>query len=148
MSSDLVHRRGRRPDACPFPAGISKRLCAEFAAKFCQALDGGLAWVAGFAIPRQGFSRYLSRAQELHRLTGGPPGTKIWVAEEGDMPAIDPDELPKKKITHEMGQDLALLSVAELTERIGLLKEEILRLEGEMTRKRASKSAADTFFKK
>ena len=64
------------------------------------------------------------------------------------MPAIDPDELPKKKITHELGQDLALLSVGELTERIGLLKEEIARLEAEMTRKRASKSAADTFFKK
>ena len=32
------------------------------------------------------------------------------------MAAIDPDELPKKKIIHEMGQDLALLSVAELTE--------------------------------
>jgi uncharacterized small protein (DUF1192 family) len=64
------------------------------------------------------------------------------------MPAIDPDELPKKKITHEMGQDLALFSVAELAERIGLLKEEIARLESEMARKRASKSAADTFFKK
>jgi uncharacterized small protein (DUF1192 family) len=64
------------------------------------------------------------------------------------MPAIDPDELPKKKITHEMGQDLALLSVAELAERVGLLKEEIARLEGEMARKHASKSAADTFFKK
>ena len=64
------------------------------------------------------------------------------------MPATDPDDLPKKKITHEMGQDLSLLSVAELSERIGLLKEEIARLEGEMTRKRASKSAADTFFKK
>lgn len=64
------------------------------------------------------------------------------------MPAVDPDELPKKKITHEMGQDLSLLSVAELTERIGLLKEEIARLEAEMARKRASKSAADIFFKK
>jgi uncharacterized small protein (DUF1192 family) len=64
------------------------------------------------------------------------------------MPAIDPDELPKKKITHELGQDLSLLSVAELTERVGLLKEEIARLEAEMTKKRASKSAADTFFKK
>lgn len=64
------------------------------------------------------------------------------------MPAIDPDELPKKKITHELGQDLALLSIGELTERVGLLKEEIARLEAEMTRKRASKSAADTFFKK
>jgi len=64
------------------------------------------------------------------------------------MPATDPDELPKKRITHEMGQDLSLLSVAELAARIALLKEEIARLEGETARKRASKSAADTFFKK
>jgi uncharacterized small protein (DUF1192 family) len=64
------------------------------------------------------------------------------------MAAIDPDELPKKKIVHEMGQELALLSVGELTERIALLKEEIARLEAEIVRKRASKSAADTFFKK
>jgi uncharacterized small protein (DUF1192 family) len=64
------------------------------------------------------------------------------------MPAIDPDELPKKKITHEMGQDLSLLSVAELSERIALLKDEIARLEAEKARKHASKSAADTFFKK
>ena len=55
-------------------------------------------------------------------------------------------ELPKKKITHEMGQDLALLSVGELAERIGLLKDEIGRLEAEMARKHASKSAADMFF--
>lgn len=64
------------------------------------------------------------------------------------MAAIDPDDLPKKKITHEMGQDLALLSVGELSARIDLLKEEIGRLEAEVARKRASKSAADTFFKK
>lgn len=64
------------------------------------------------------------------------------------MAALDPDELPKKKITHELGQELALLSVAELAERIGLLKDEIGRLEAEIGRKRASKSAADMFFKK
>ena len=64
------------------------------------------------------------------------------------MPAIDPDDLPKKKVTHEMGQDLALLSVGELTERITLLKDEISRLEAEMARKKATKSAADQFFKK
>jgi uncharacterized small protein (DUF1192 family) len=64
------------------------------------------------------------------------------------MAAIDPDELPKKKIVHELGQDLALLSIGELTERITALKEEIGRLEAEMTRKRSSKSAADSFFKK
>ncbi len=64
------------------------------------------------------------------------------------MPAIDPDDLPKKKITHEMGQDLTLLSVGELTERVSLLKEEIARLEAEMARKRASQTAANAFFKK
>ena len=67
---------------------------------------------------------------------------------EDDVSAVDPDDLPKKKITHEMGQDLSLLSVGELAERIGLLKEEIARLEAEVAKKRASKSAADIFFKK
>ncbi|MFY9896471.1 MAG: DUF1192 domain-containing protein, partial [Xanthobacteraceae bacterium] len=55
---------------------------------------------------------------------------------------------PKKKIAHEIGQDLTLLSAAELADRIALLKEEIARLEADMGRKRAVKSAADTFFKK
>jgi uncharacterized small protein (DUF1192 family) len=64
------------------------------------------------------------------------------------MAAIDPDELPKKKVVHELGQDLTLLSVAELSERVNLLKEEIARLESEIKRKQASKSAADLFFKK
>ncbi len=64
------------------------------------------------------------------------------------MPGIDPDDLPKKKITHDLGQDLALLSVGELAERIGLLKDEISRLEAEMSRKRVSQQAADAFFKK
>ena len=64
------------------------------------------------------------------------------------MAAVDPDELPKKKITHEMGQDLSLLSVGELAERVALLKDEIARLEGEIARKRASQTAADAFFKK
>jgi uncharacterized small protein (DUF1192 family) len=64
------------------------------------------------------------------------------------MPAVDDDDRPKKKITHEIGQDLTLLSAAELTERIALLKAEIARLEADMTRKAAVKSAADTFFKR
>jgi uncharacterized small protein (DUF1192 family) len=38
--------------------------------------------------------------------------------------------------------------VVELTERIALLQDEIARLEAEMKRKNASKSAADMFFKK
>jgi len=64
------------------------------------------------------------------------------------MPAIDEDDRPKKKISHEIGQDLTLLSVGELAERVALLKEEIARLEANAASKRASKSAADQFFKK
>jgi uncharacterized small protein (DUF1192 family) len=64
------------------------------------------------------------------------------------MAAIDPDDLPKKKILHDIGQDLSLLSVGELAERAELLKAEIARLEAEMGRKRATLSAADSFFKK
>lgn len=64
------------------------------------------------------------------------------------MPAIDEDDKPKRKISHDVGQDLALLSVGELGERVGLLKDEIARLEAEMARKRASQTAANQFFKK
>ena len=64
------------------------------------------------------------------------------------MPAIDEDDRPKKKVTHEIGQDLALLSVKELQERIALMKEEIGRLDAEIARKQASRNVADGFFKK
>ena len=64
------------------------------------------------------------------------------------MPAVDDDDRPKKKIVHEIGQDLTLLSAGELTERIGVLKDEIARLEADMARKRVTKSAADSVFKK
>ena len=60
----------------------------------------------------------------------------------------DDDDRPKKKITHEIGQELALLSVKELHERIALMKEEIARLEAAIARKEASRNVADTFFKK
>jgi uncharacterized small protein (DUF1192 family) len=58
------------------------------------------------------------------------------------------DDRPKKKIVHEIGQDLALLSVKELQERIALLKEEIARLEASIAGKQASRTVADQFFKK
>ena len=64
------------------------------------------------------------------------------------MAAPDDDDRPKKKITHEIGQELALLSVEELGERIGLLKDEIARLEQAKAKKQASRSVADQFFKK
>ena len=63
--------------------------------------------------------------------------------------AFDPflEEKPRPKPAHELGQDLSLLSVEELTERIALLNAEIERLQQATTKKRASKDAADSFFK-
>ena len=60
---------------------------------------------------------------------------------------IEEDDRPRKKVTHEIGQDLSLLSVEELTERIALLNTEIERLREAAAKKRASKDAADHFFK-
>ena len=59
------------------------------------------------------------------------------------------EDLPiKKKVVHEIGQDLALLSVEELSERIKSLEDEIARLDAARTKKRASRAVADQFFKK
>jgi uncharacterized small protein (DUF1192 family) len=63
------------------------------------------------------------------------------------MAAPDDDDRPKKKIAHEIGQDLSLLSVSELRERIEILKGEIARLTAAADAKTASRSAADSFFK-
>ena len=60
---------------------------------------------------------------------------------------IEDDDRPRKKITHEIGQDLSLLSVEELAERIALMSSEIERLQVAMTKKRASRDAANNFFK-
>jgi uncharacterized small protein (DUF1192 family) len=64
------------------------------------------------------------------------------------MPIGDDEERPKKKIAHEIGQELALLSVEELRERIALLKDEISRLEAAVAAKQASRTTADQFFKR
>ena len=61
---------------------------------------------------------------------------------------MEEDDRPKTKKVHEIGQDLTLLSVEELAERIALLKEEIARLEANMAQKRASRSVADQVFKR
>jgi uncharacterized small protein (DUF1192 family) len=61
--------------------------------------------------------------------------------------AIEDDDRPKKKVSHEIGQDLSLLSAEELNERIALLTSEIERLREAMAKKRASKEAANSFFK-
>ncbi len=58
------------------------------------------------------------------------------------------DDLPRRKpVRHELGQDLAMLSVDELGERIAELQAEITRLTAARQAKQASRSAADAFFK-
>ena len=64
------------------------------------------------------------------------------------MPAIDEDDRPKKKIAHEIGQDLTLLSVEELASACAADARRDRRLEADMAQKRASRSAADQFFKR
>ena len=57
------------------------------------------------------------------------------------------DEEPRKKARpHEIGQDLSLLSKADLNERIALLREEIERLETELKAKSATQTAAEALF--
>jgi uncharacterized small protein (DUF1192 family) len=60
---------------------------------------------------------------------------------------IEDDDRPRKKISHEIGQDLSLLSVDELNERIALLAAEIERLKAAALKKAASKDAANSFFR-
>lgn len=61
---------------------------------------------------------------------------------------MDEEAARPKKRAHELGEDLALLSVGELRERVEALQAEIARLEEAIRSKEASKSAADTFFKR
>ena len=61
--------------------------------------------------------------------------------------AVEDDDKPRKKVSHEIGQDLSLLSLEELNERILLLTSEIERLQAAAIKKRASKDAANSFFK-
>ncbi|MGB8818729.1 MAG: DUF1192 domain-containing protein [Rhizobiaceae bacterium] len=61
--------------------------------------------------------------------------------------ALFDDERPKPKFIHEIGQDLYLLSVAELDERIAVLRAEIGRLEADRATKNQSKSAAEALFR-
>jgi uncharacterized small protein (DUF1192 family) len=60
------------------------------------------------------------------------------------------EEEPRKKPAriHEIGQDLSLLSVAELRERVERLRAEIARLEADMAAKGETKAAAEALFRR
>jgi uncharacterized small protein (DUF1192 family) len=62
--------------------------------------------------------------------------------------ALFDDEPRKKAQVHEIGQDLSLLSVGELNERIGQLEGEIERLRADIEAKSATKTAAEALFKR
>jgi uncharacterized small protein (DUF1192 family) len=55
---------------------------------------------------------------------------------------------PKRSPGHEVGQDLSLLSIAELDERVALLRAEILRLETAKAHKLAAQGTAQSVFKR
>lgn len=58
------------------------------------------------------------------------------------------DDEPRPMVrTHQIGQDLSLLSVGELQERIAQLQTEIMRLETELKAKGTTKAAAEALFK-
>ncbi len=61
--------------------------------------------------------------------------------------AIDDDDRPRKKVTHEIGQDLSLLSVGDLEDRVAALTDEIERLKADAAKKRATRDAANSVFK-
>jgi len=57
------------------------------------------------------------------------------------------DDLPKKKPDMVIGENLDLMSVAELEHRIQTLESEITRIRATIAAKQASKVAADAFFR-
>ena len=63
--------------------------------------------------------------------------------------AFDPfaDEPRVTVSAHEIGQDLSILSVNELDERIALLEKEVTRLREAKAAKESSLAAASAFFK-
>ena len=60
---------------------------------------------------------------------------------------MDLDEPPRKPTGHVIGENLDAISVAELEQRIHDLEAEIERIRAALQSKRASKSAADAFFR-
>ncbi len=68
-------------------------------------------------------------------------------AKDEKMALFDDEPLKPRRI-HEIGQDLSLLSVDELQERIGQLQAEIDRLEGELQAKGSTRQAAEALFRR
>lgn len=63
------------------------------------------------------------------------------------MSLFSEDDRPRPKAVHEIGQDLSMLSLAEIDLRVAALEAEIERLAEARLKKAASRSAADAFFR-
>lgn len=61
--------------------------------------------------------------------------------------AMEPDDLPKPKPKLTVGDPLDTISIAELEQRILAFEGEIARIRAEISKKAASKAAADAFFR-
>ncbi len=57
------------------------------------------------------------------------------------------DEEVKRPTEHYVGMPIETMSVEELTERIGLLRKEITRLEAAITARQQTRATADALFK-
>ena len=60
---------------------------------------------------------------------------------------MEPDDLPRKKPAITVGEPLDMISLAELEQRLEDLESEIARVKAMIASKRASKNAADAFFR-
>jgi uncharacterized small protein (DUF1192 family) len=80
----------------------------------------------------------------MHAGLTSPP-----ILEEENAMALDPfaDEPLRIVSGHEIGQDLSLLSIDELDERVDMLEREIARLREAKAKKESSLAAASAFFK-
>ena len=56
--------------------------------------------------------------------------------------------MPQSETNFAIGEDLYGVSLVELTERLGVLKSEITRIEGEITKKQSERDAAHDIFGK
>ena len=77
-----------------------------------------------------------------------PPGKVAEPVEEEDVMAMDEEIVRPIRPTLEIGGDLSTLSETEIEERVTALEAEIERLRETLASKRASRAAADAFFKK
>lgn len=60
---------------------------------------------------------------------------------------MDPEDLPRPKLNMVIGENLDVISITELEQRIVSLDSEIQRIRAEIAKKHASKAAAASFFK-